>query len=195
MSKKKKSDKTYDSNLKERLKEYIESLDEEYKCDVCGTKKESDLTIHHILRKSIKSDNSTRNLAVLCREDHDLVEYFYDWIIPFNVPHLWHQRKKITEIKSRIISIINGLLNNNAGKPSEKSYIKLGFGQDFIKLEEKKKIVLLEKIRNECDRDFDKINKKINKVILKSIDWDFLYLNSVDYVINKKRKENGKNWN
>lgn len=54
-------------------------------CERCGGY--DDLTIHHIMPRSVRTENTIENTAVLCRPCHDEVEFVYGMIRVDGEPH------------------------------------------------------------------------------------------------------------
>lgn len=56
-----------------------------YVCERCGG--DDFLTIHHIMPRSVRTENTIENTAVLCRSCHDEVEFVYGMIRVDSEPH------------------------------------------------------------------------------------------------------------
>lgn len=64
-------------NMRIRLASYI--------CERCGGN--DNLTIHHVMPRSVRTENTIENTAVLCRPCHDEVEFVYGMIRVDGEPH------------------------------------------------------------------------------------------------------------
>lgn len=159
----------------------------DYGCEVCGTKERSVLTRHHVVRQSMRKDDSLNNLVCLCREDHDMVERFYDWIISFHVPYkLWKKRRELDAMVGRAGSLMSVLKSNS--HPANHMYQGLGVSGKFIKDNSAGKLRRLEQIKNNYVDQRRSIEKQINEIVLKAVDWDNLYTYAVQYVKFKRIK-------
>lgn len=161
----------------------------DYGCEVCGTKDTDVLTRHHKIRQSMMKDNSLSNLVCLCREDHDMVEKFYDWIISFNIPYkLWKQRRELDAVIGRAGSLISILKDPTKPAPTHFAYADLDVSGKFLKDNKVGKIRRLDQIKNESIEQRRSIDKQINNIVLKAINWDNLYIYAVQYVKSKRDK-------
>lgn len=160
---------------------------EDAKCDVCLTRDTEVLTRHHVLRQSIKKDNSLSNLKSLCREDHDIVEGFYNWIISFNTPYSLYKKRKKAETRLSLIGTAGSLVAKNQPLP-KKLLRALGLGKYFNKLSASRKSNDIQVLKSKIRKHRESILLEINNFLLNAIDWEYLYANSVEYAKKKRNK-------
>jgi hypothetical protein len=161
----------------------------DYGCEVCGTKDISILTRHHKLPQSLFKDNSLPNLKCLCREDHDLVERFYEWVIAFNVPYsLYKKRREIESKIGRIASIRSVLRDPKMPPPTRSAYGDLNLSVNYYNDNNAGKLRRLEILKIEYLNRRNSIHWQINEIILKTVNWDDLYIYAVQYAKSKRDK-------
>lgn len=174
-------------NSTKDFKMILERLGRKYACEVCGIEKEEFLTRHHKIRRSIKKDNRITNLVCVCRDCHDVIEKFYDWIISFNAPMLWKAYKELLNKHCGISGMIFCISDIRNGFPPIQKMERYGIDETFYwDLNRREQIEFLKNLQLVIQNSYSVAEANLNRAVIKTIDFNRLYQYSVEYARSKK---------